>query len=97
MDHIEKKIIEIIDANRETIIAAGRDIWYHAELGYKEFRTSELFAKAMADNAETKTGFAVTGVKSYLKPKQDGEVRVALMDSLTTEETAAMNPIAPLE
>lgn len=82
MDHIEEKIIEIIDANRETIIAAGRDIWYHAELGYKEFRTSELFAKAMAGNAETKTGLAITGVKSYLKPKQDGEVRVALMGEL---------------
>lgn len=82
MDRIEEKIIQIIDANRDKIIAAGRDVWCHAELGYKEVRTAKVFEEAMKDNALTETGLALTGVKSYLKPKTEGEVRVALMGEL---------------
>ena len=38
MDHIEQKICEIIDQNQEEIKAFGRDIWHHAEMGYKEYQ-----------------------------------------------------------
>ena len=41
MDRIEEKIIKIIDDNREKIIDFGNDIYTHAELGYKEFRTAK--------------------------------------------------------
>ena len=40
LDRIEQKIVEIIDKKAEEIIAFGTDIWNHAELGYKEVRTS---------------------------------------------------------
>ena len=41
MDATESKIIEQIDRHRDEIIAFARDIYTHAELGYKEFRTSQ--------------------------------------------------------
>ena len=40
MDRMEQKILERIDQNREKIIAFARDIYDHAELGYKEYRTA---------------------------------------------------------
>ena len=42
MDKIEEKIIKIIDDNREKIVDFARDIYTHAELGYKEFRKGLL-------------------------------------------------------
>ena len=47
MDKIEQKILNTIDAHREEIIKIGRDIWEHAECGYKEVRTSRLFQDHM--------------------------------------------------
>lgn len=83
MDSIEKRILDIIDAHAREIIAFGDDIWHHAELGYREHRTSGKFADVMKSlGLDTQTGIAITGVKSYLKPKEDGEVRLALIGEL---------------
>ena len=41
MDATEAKIVEQIDKHREEIIAFARDIYTHAELGYKEFYETE--------------------------------------------------------
>ena len=82
MDLLEKKMLGIIDEHREEIIEFGRDIWKHAELGYKEFRTAGKFKDAMASNAETVEGLAITGVKSYLKPRKEGDINVCLMGEL---------------
>ena len=45
MDAIEEKIIKNIEDHREEVLAFARDIFEHAELGYKEFATAEKFAK----------------------------------------------------
>lgn len=45
MDAVEKKIIDLIDSHRDEIIDFARDIYRHAELGYKEFETSRKFAE----------------------------------------------------
>ena len=45
MDQTEALIIETIDRHREEILEFARDIYSHAELGYKEFQTSEKFVK----------------------------------------------------
>ncbi len=82
MDLLEKKMLGIIDEHREEIIEFGRDIWKHAELGYKEFRTAGKFKDAMASNAETVEGLAITGVKSYLKSRKEGDINVCLMGEL---------------
>ena len=36
LDETEQKIIDIIDAHRDQIIDFAKDIYTHAELGYKE-------------------------------------------------------------
>ncbi len=69
-DKIEKRICEILDERQDEIIAFGEDIWHHAELGYKEVRTSGKFVDEMKKlGMEPETGWAITGVKSYLRPK----------------------------
>ena len=68
MDRIEEKICQIIDNRQEEIIAFGRDIWTHAELGYREFRTAKKFADVLKKlELDTQEGLAVTGVKGYLQ------------------------------
>ena len=83
MDAIEKKIIEAIDANRDKIIAFGRDIWHHAELGYREFRTSEKFNELLKSlGMEVEENLAITGAKGYLKPKDTQGPTVAIIGEL---------------
>ena len=83
MDRIEQKICEVIDSRAEEIKAFGRDIWCHAELGYKEFRTAGKFAEmAKACGLDAETGLAVTGVKSYLKEKGTEGPTIALMGEM---------------
>ena len=70
LDRIEQKIVEIIESKKDEIMAFGTDIWNHAELGYKEVRTSGKFVEEMAKlGLESETGLAFTGVKSYLHEK----------------------------
>ena len=45
LDQVEKRICEIIDEHAQEIIGFGNDIWYHAETGFKEFRTSQKLAE----------------------------------------------------
>ena len=87
MDRIEEKICQIIDSKKDEIMAFGRDIFCHAELGYKEHRTSQKFVEEMEKLGLTcETGLAITGVKSYLKPKgsQEGPTLAVIgeMDAL---------------
>ncbi|MGI6200604.1 MAG: amidohydrolase [Christensenellales bacterium] len=63
MDQTQQRILDIIDRNRERVIAFGRDIFEHAELGYKEYRTSERFAQELeALGLSPRRGLAITGV-----------------------------------
>lgn len=83
MDKLEKKILEIIDANAEKLIAFGSDIWEHPELGYMEHRTASKFAEQLKElGLDPQEGIAVTGVKAYLKEKMEGEFRLCLMGEL---------------
>lgn len=83
MDHIEKKILNAIEANKEEIIRIGREIWSHPELGYKEYVTSRQFADFCTEHGLTvQKDLAVTAVKGYLKPPTEGETTVALMGEL---------------
>ena len=49
LDQIEKKILDIIDSKKDEIIAFGTDIFQHAELGFKEERTSGKFVEKMKE------------------------------------------------
>lgn len=85
MDRTEKKILEIIDQNRERILEFGRDVYKHAELGYMEERTSGVFLKMMQKlGLGTDKNFAMTGVKAYIHTGNSGPVLALLgeMDGL---------------
>lgn len=96
MDAIEAKIIKTIDDHREEIIDFARDIYTHAELGYKEFNTAKKFAdftKKLGLNV--KEGLAVTGVKSYLNEDKKDNVSLALigeLDALRIPNHKYVNP-----
>ena len=83
MGSMEQRIIEIIEEKAQQIIAIGRKIWEHPELGYKEYNTSAMFAEFCADQGLTvEKDLAVTGVKGYLKPPKAEDITVALMGEL---------------
>ena len=96
LDKTEQKIVDVIDAHRDEIIAFAKDIYTHAELGYKEFRTAEKFASFMKNlGLETKEGLAVTGVKAYLNEEKKDNVSLALigeLDALRIPEHKYANP-----
>lgn len=96
LDETEQKIVEIIDAHRDEIIDFAKDIYTHAELGYKEFRTAEKFASFMKNlGLNTNEGLAVTGVKSYLNEEKKDTVSLALigeLDALRIPDHKYANP-----
>lgn len=83
MDQIEQKIIQIIDEKKDEIIAFGRDIYTHAELGYKEFRTSEKFNDFIKDKvSRLETEIAITGSKAYINEEKKDNFSLALIGEL---------------
>lgn len=96
MDQIIQRILDVVEEHRQEIISFGRDIYDHAELGYKEYRTSAAFTEAMRRlELPVQTGLAVTGVKAYLNPDKAGTASLALLgelDALRIPEQAHANP-----
>lgn len=85
LDETEKRIVDLIEANRDEIIAFARDMYTHAELGYKEFKTAEKFTRLMKKlNLPVKEHLAVTGVKAYLNEEKKDNVSLALIGELDT-------------
>lgn len=83
MDAVEQKIIEIIDEHHDEIIEFARDIYTHAELGYKEFYTSEKFVEfSKRLGLEVQDGLAVTGAKAYLNQDKKDNMSLALIGEL---------------
>lgn len=67
MDRIEKRIIELIDANRQQLIEFARESYKTAEGGFEEFNTSARVEKALsALGLNVKSGIAVTGVEAEI-------------------------------
>ena len=83
MDETEKRILKIIDSKREEIIAFARDIYDHAELGYKEFKTAAKFERVLQEHGlKYEKGLAVTGVKGYLNEEKKDNFSLALIGEL---------------
>lgn len=83
MDRIEQKIIDLIDQNRDKLIAFGTDIYTNPELGYREFRTAEKFAQWLQEyDLPVETEIAVTGVKATLNQEKQENFSVALLGEL---------------
>lgn len=83
MNTTEKRIEELIEKNRDRIIEFGRDIFSHAELGYKEFHTSEKFKDILSEHLDrVDEGLAITGVKGYLNEDKKDNFSLALIGEL---------------
>lgn len=77
MDDIEKRILKIIDRQREEIISFARDIEKHPELGFEEERTAGRVAKVFEDlGLKVRTGLARTGVRGELEGKKGPNITV---------------------
>ena len=96
MDAIETKIVQLIDEKREFILDFADDIYNYAELGYKEFRTSEKFKEVMKSLvSEVRENLAITGVKAYLNAEKKENFSLALLgelDALRIPDHAHANP-----
>lgn len=94
-DETEQRILNIIDAHREEIISFANDIYNHAELGYKEFRTSKKFTSFMEEQGlSVQKNLAITGAKAYLNQEKAANGSLALigeLDALRIPQHAHVN------
>ena len=73
MDNIKKEICALIDKQAASVIDAVKDIEAHPELGFKEFRTSDMVNDFLRSAGfDTERGLAVTGIKAKLKNEYSG-------------------------
>ncbi|ERI95997.1 hypothetical protein HMPREF0262_03679, partial [Clostridium sp. ATCC 29733] len=62
---IKAAVCAAIDQNRDKLIALGKDIFSHPELGYKETRTSSLVQRTFEElGLPYQNELALTGVKA---------------------------------
>ena len=81
MDHIEQKILSILDQNAPRLQELADDLFHHAQQGYHEYRTAQVvsdFLKGLG--LHTREGLAITGVKAAIG--KGGGPNVALIGEL---------------
>ncbi|MBO5198491.1 MAG: amidohydrolase [Lachnospiraceae bacterium] len=96
MDKVEEQIVKRIEENRERILRFANDIYDHAELGYKEFRTSGKVKEILKEYIDqVEDGLAITGVKAYLNQEKKENFSLALLgelDALRIPDQSHANP-----
>ena len=81
MDHVEEKILSIIDAHAQEIQALADDLFQHPEQGYHEYRTAKVVADFLRKlGMEPREGLAITGVKASIG--KEGGPNLALIGEL---------------
>ena len=75
LDETEKRIVDLIEANRDEIIAFARDMYTHAELGYKEFKTAEKFTRLMKKLTPCKRASGSYRRKGIFKRREKGQCK----------------------
>ena len=74
----KQRCCDLIDQNREAIIALAEDIYRHPEMGYHEFRSTEKMEEALSGLGLTvKSNIAYTGCEAKAG-RENGPV-VAIM------------------
>ncbi|MFP3952330.1 MAG: amidohydrolase [Candidatus Bathyarchaeia archaeon] len=72
---LKNRVLDAIDNAADDIIEIGDSLWSTPELGYKEFKSSELVEKAYEDYGwEYENEIAITGSKAYIKNRGRGPV-----------------------
>ena len=86
-------MIEALQAQADEFIAVRRDIHKHPEMGYKEYRTSDLVAEQLAQwGYQVTRGLGGTGVVGQLKRGNGGKTLGlrADMDALPIDEATGL-------
>ena len=92
-EQIKEEVISTIEAHREQIVAIGRVVQMHPELGYCEEKTSGLVREKLQEwGIEYEYPLAVTGVKGKI-PGKNHESNVCIIGEMDCIKCAA-NPKA---
>ena len=79
---LKNQVCQSIDDRKEDLLSLVQEIGAHAELGFKEIRTSSRVAAFLKElGLPVETGLAITGVKARLEGKSSGPT-VAVLGEL---------------
>lgn len=95
MELLKQKVCDAIDRRREKIIGIGEEIFANPELGYKEFKATELIARELgALGLEVEKSIAVTGVRARANQGKKGPTIAVLgeLDSVICRDHEAADP-----
>ena len=94
MDDIEKRIIQLIDDNRENIISFAEDIEAHPEPGYQEVRTAARTAEFLRElGYQVEEGLALTGVKGEWQKEGPNITVIGEMDAIGCHTHPKADPV----
>ena len=94
MDDIEKRIIQLIDDNRENIITFAEDIEDHPEPGYQEVRTAARTAEFLRElGYQVEEGLALTGVKGEWQKEGPNITVIGEMDAIGCHTHPKADPV----
>ena len=81
-EQLKELAMRRIDEDREEIIALSREIYAHPETGYRETRTTETLATALAGlGLPIERNIAVTGVRAFANGEKEGP-KIAVIGEL---------------
>jgi hippurate hydrolase len=92
-DAFTRDTLAALQAQADEFIAVRRDIHKHPEMGYKEYRTSDLVAEQLAQwGYQVTRGLGGTGVVGQLKRGSSGKTLGlrADMDALPIDEATGL-------
>jgi amidohydrolase len=82
-EELKRRVFEAIDRRAAEIVTIGETIRHHAELGFKEHRTSALVADTLgALGLAPRTGLALTGVRADAPGRRGDGPTFALLGEL---------------
>ena len=94
MDDTEKRIIQLIDDNRENIISFAEDIEDHPEPGYQEVRTAARTAEFLRElGYQVTEGLALTGVKGEWQKEGPNITVIGEMDAIGCHTHPKADPV----
>jgi len=86
---LKRRVLDVIDNNRDKILKVGKEIYSNPELGYKEFKTTETVKRFLEEiDLEVENNIAVTGCKAILDTGKKGPTIAILgeLDSVVVKD-----------
>lgn len=83
LNEIKQKVIETIDANRDIILNASKELYDNPEFGYKEFKGTSIVSNFFKNelNLDVQEGIAYTGCRARANASVEGP-KVAILGEL---------------